>query len=149
MVSPFVARRGIDILADIMQYMEPAASRTLLKNLQASVPAVAGELRKRLFSFEDLAFGDARGLQKLLKTTTLRDLALALKGAGETVLQRLAENMSQRAIEDLREEITHLGPRRAGEIEEARRRITATARQLMEKRELFIQKGRPDDRLVD
>ncbi len=149
MASPFVARRGIDILADIMQYMEPAASRTLLKNLTKSVPAIAGELRKRLFTFDDLACGDARGLQRLLKQITLRDLALALKGANEAVLQALASNMSQRAIEDLREEITHLGPRRASEIEEARNRILVTARQLVEKRDLFIQRGRPDDRTID
>ncbi|RCK79366.1 MAG: Flagellar motor switch protein FliG [Candidatus Ozemobacter sibiricus] len=149
MASPFVARRGIDILADIMQCMDPAASRTLLQNLAKSVPAVAGELRKRLFTFDDLAHGDARGLQRLLKLTTLRDLALALKGASEAVLQALAANMSQRAIEDLRDEITHLGPRRVSEIEEARHRILLTARQLVEKRELFIQRGRPDERLVD
>lgn len=149
MASTFSARKGIDILADIMQHMEPGASRTLLKNLQVSMPAVVTELRKRLFSFEDLAFGDARGLQRLIKMTTLRDLALALKGASEGVLQALAQNMSQRAIEDLREEITHLGPRRSAEIEDARANIMTNAKRLVDKRELFIQKGKADERWIE
>lgn len=149
MVNPFAARRGIDILADIMQCMEPASCRNLLNNLSKSVPAIANELRKRLLTFDDLAYGDPRGLQRLIKMTTLRDLALALKGANESVLQALASNMSQRAIEDLRDEITHLGPRRVSEIEEARTRILLTARQLIEKRELFINRGQPDERLVE
>jgi len=149
LANTFVPRKGIDILADIMQFMEPTASHRLLKNLQGSLPAVVKELRKRLFSFEDLAYGDSRGVQALIKLTTLRDLALSLKGAPEGVLQTLAQNMSQRAIEDLREEITQLGPRRISEIEEARKNIMTNAKRLVERRELFIQKGKATEGWID
>ncbi len=133
-------RKGIDILADILQYTEPATVERIMKGLQAQLPKVVGELRRRLLMFDDLGYADARGVQKLLKRITLRDLALALKGAPDSVLQNLGNNMSQRMIQDLRDEITSLGMKPAGEIESARTRIMGIVRELINNRELFIER---------
>ncbi len=133
-------RRGIDILADILSCAEPATVTHIMKGLQSQLPQVVGELRRRLLTFEDLAMADARGVQKLLKRITLRDLALALKGATDGVLQNLGNNMSQRMIQDLRDEITSLGPKPAGEVEAARGRIMNVVRELINARELFIER---------
>lgn len=121
-----------------MRYTNPQTTRNILQGLQASAPTIATELRRRLLLFEDLEFADPRGIQKLLKLTTLRDLALAMKGTSDGVLQNIAHNMSQRGIQDLRDEIQNLGPTPVTEIESARDRMMETIRRLIEKRELFI-----------
>lgn len=141
-------KKGIDILADIMSYMEPMACERLLKNLQVQVPAIASELQKRLFTFSDLAFANSRGIQKLIKLISLKDLAMALKGADELVLKNFASNMSQNAIQMLKEEIIALGPRKKSEVEDARAKILSMARQLMQNNELYIQKSCNKDQIV-
>jgi flagellar motor switch protein FliG len=133
-------RKGIDILAEIVRRMDTIHSRNLIKNLQRSEPRIAAELRKRVFSFEDLVFADSRGLTRLLKSISLRDLALALKGAPEKLLGHVAHHMSRQAIVDLRDEISVLGPTPISEVEAARSRIIDMARKLMATRELFIQR---------
>jgi len=138
-------RKGIDILADIMKYVDQTTSRNILKGLKASSPDIYAQLKKRIFTFDDLAFADGRGIQKLLKLITLRDLALSMKGAPDEVLQNIASNMSHRSIEDLREEITYLGATPASEIESARSRIMVTAHKLIEKRDLFINRSEAEN----
>ena len=133
-------RRGIDILADILQHTEPATVAHIMKGLQTQLPQIVGELRRRLLIFDDLGYADAHGVQKLLKRISLRDLALALKGAPDSVLQNLGNNMSQRLIQDLRDEITALGMKPASEIESARSRILGVVRDLINNHELLIER---------
>lgn len=114
-----------------------------MKNLQTELPQVVSELRRRLLVFEDLGHVDPRGVQKLLKRITIRDLALALKGAPDSVLQNLGTNMSQHMIQDLRDEITAIGPKPADEIEAARARILGIVRDLINQRELYIERPGP------
>jgi len=147
LADPWHGRRGIDILADIVQHFEPANASALLKNLRTADPRIADELRQRLFIFDNLAQCDNRGIQKLLKLVTIRDLALSLKGAPEPVLEKLAENMSHHAIEDLQNEIRQLGKSRVSDIEQARAKIIGIARALVEKREMTVYK--PNERLVE
>ncbi|MBI3038472.1 hypothetical protein HYY75_05390 [bacterium] len=138
MVDPWKGRKGIDILVDILWHVEPSNQYRLLKNLQVSAPQIAAELQKRLFTFDHLSEGDNRGVQRLLKRIPMRDLAMALKGASEEILKRFAGNMSQRSLQELREEIMNLGPSRLSDIENARNRIVSIARDLVGKKELFI-----------
>lgn len=114
-----------------------------MKNLQTQMPQVVSELRRRLLVFEDLGHIDPRGVQKLLKRITMRDLALSLKGAPDSVLQNLGTNMSQHMIQDLRDEISAIGPRPAAEIEAARARILGIVRDLITHRELYIDRSSP------
>ena len=141
MASPLSTRRGIDILADIMRFTEPKCTHHILTSLAADNPRIAAELRRRLVLFEDLAYADPRGVRHLLKLTTLRDLALAMKGAPAQVLLNLANNMSKRSIEDLREEITFLGPTPSTEIDGARARIMKTVNTLLASKELYFTRG--------
>ncbi len=145
MVDPWQnGRKGIDILADILRHVDAITTRNIMRNLQRVEPRIVDELKRRILTFEDLAKGDPRGLAKLTKIVHVRDLARALKGAPQEVLEKLALQMSRNAIEDLRDEISLLGPSPIGEVEAARGRILEGARNLIDKRELYIQKSADD-----
>ena len=144
-----LGRKGIDILANIMQHMQPLKMRTLLRNLSSAEPRIAEQLQKMIFSFERLAACDDRGLQKLLRQISIRDLALSLRDADEVLLERMANNMSRRSIEDLRLEISHAAAARPPEVEAARQRIVNTARQLIDRSEMYLQSGNQRDELID
>lgn len=131
-------RKGIDILAEIMQRMEPASASRLLSNLKRDLPKEAAVVEQRLFTFDRLAFCDERGIRLLLNRIPMRDLAIALKGAPQGVLEHLAGNMSQRAIQMLQDEIRLIGPSRPADIEVARSRIVQQARELIEKHQMYV-----------
>ncbi len=146
MASQLETCTGMEILAKILRHCDAKTNRNILNGLQKDVPHLAAELRKRILTFEDLAFADARGIQKLLKVIRLRDLALALKGTPQAVLKNIAMNMSQRNLTDLKTEIAATGPSREVDILGAQDRILAVVAELISSRELFI--NRPTDDLV-
>lgn len=139
-------RKGLDILAEIMQHMEPTSAGRLLGNLKRELPKQAAFIERNLFTFERLAQCDKRGIHLLLSRITMRDLAIALKGAPHEVLEHLAGNMSQKAIQMLQDEIRLIGPSRTSDIEIARARIVQLAKDLINKHQMYIVS--PTDRLV-
>jgi flagellar motor switch protein FliG len=99
---------------------------------------LAEEINKRLFSFDDLAGMDTRGLQVLLKEVGRDDLLLALKASSEEIKQRIFKNMSERAAQMLREDLEALGPVRLRDVEKSQHAILAIARKLEAEGKLSI-----------
>jgi len=135
---------GLEILANIMRHCDPKTNRNILGGLQKEIPHVVNELRKHIVMYEDLAYADSRGMQKLLKMVRISDLALSLKGASQGVLKNIAANMSQRALADLKSEITTMGSARESEVEFARERIMAVFSELINSKELYLNRGNED-----
>ena len=144
--SQLGASTGLEILANILRHCDGKTNRHILSGLQKDIPHIAAELRKHILIFDDLAFADARGMQKLLKIIRIRDLATSLRGASQAVLKNIAANMSQRALADLKSEIANSGSARESEIDAARERIMAVVAELTNSKELFIH--RPGDDLA-
>ena len=74
-------------------------------------------------------------------TAEERQQLLALKGVGEEVQNRIFKNMSERAANNLREEMEFMGPVRLKNVEEAQQRIVGIIRRLEEAGELVISRG--------
>ncbi len=146
MASQLETSTGMEILARIMRYCDAKTNRNILNGLQKDVPHLASELRKKILTFDDLAYADARGIQKMLKLIQLRDLAVALKGTPQAVLKNIAMNMSPRNLQDLKAEIAATGPSREVDILGAQDRILAIVTELITGREMFI--NRPTNDLV-
>jgi flagellar motor switch protein FliG len=136
----------MEILANILRHCDAKTNRNVLNGLEKDVPHLAAELRKKVLIFEDLAYADSRGVQKLLKFIRLSDLAVALKDSPQAVLKNIAGNMSTRNLQDLKAEITATGPSKKADIEAAQDRIMAVVSELISNRELFI--NRPTDDMI-
>lgn len=137
---------GMEILANILRHCDYKTNRNILTGLERDIPQVAAELRKRIVTYEDLAYADVRGIQTLLKIVRTRDLAMSLKGASQNVLKNIASNLSARALNDLKEEISLIGSVRETEVEAARERVMTIAVELIKNKEMFV--NRPTDDLV-
>ncbi len=140
---------GVKVVAEIMNRLDRSTERMLLSSLQESEAELADNIRRLMFTFEDVAHVDDRGVQRILKEIEQRDLALALKAASPDVSQKILKNMSERAGALLQEEIGYLGPVRLRDVEDAQRRIVDAARRLEEAGEIIIQgRGGRDDIVV-
>jgi flagellar motor switch protein FliG len=75
-------------------------------------------------------------------------LAVALKGANETVRQFFFSNMSTRAAKLLVEDMKQMGPVRLRDVDEAQGLLVNMAKDLAAKGEILISKGRGDDEMI-
>src|SRR3712207_9345735 len=77
---------------------------------------LAEQVRSQMFVFEDIVTIDDRSLQQVLREVEANDLATALKGVRPDVRDKVVRNLSERAAENLAEEIELLGPVRTRKI---------------------------------
>jgi flagellar motor switch protein FliG len=87
-------------------------------------------IQDNMFVFENLGKSDDRSLQTLLRSVEPDQLVLALKGADETLRDRLLSCMSVRAAAGIRDEMEAMGPIRLSDVQEAQKRIVAQAREM-------------------
>jgi flagellar motor switch protein FliG len=132
---------GTPYLVEILTSVDRATEREILDRLEVEDAAIADEVRKLMFTFEDIISLDARSVQRVLRDVQMKDLALALKAARDDLKEHIFSNMSQRAAEMLREEIEISGPARIRTIEDAQQRIVAIIRRLEEQEEIIISRG--------
>ncbi len=140
---------GVKAVAEIMNRLDRSTERAIMGTLQEGESELAENIRRLMFTFEDIVRVDDRGVQRILKEVEQRDLALALKAAGAEVAAKIYKNMSERAGTLLREEIGYLGPVRLKDVEDSQRRIVDAVRQLEESGEIIVQgRGGQDDIVV-
>jgi flagellar motor switch protein FliG len=116
--------------------------------LEEEDPELAEEIKKRMFVFENIVTMDDRSIQRVLREVDLKDLALALKTASEDVTNRIFKNISKRAVEMLKEDMSLMGPVRLRDVEEAQQKIVNIIRQLDESGEIIIARGGEDEIVV-
>jgi flagellar motor switch protein FliG len=100
-----------------------------------------------MFVFEDIVTLDDRAIQLVLRQVESGDLAVALKGVREDVRQKVMKNMSERAAENLADEIELLGPQRLKAVEDAQAKVVQSIRALEESGQILITRG-DDDEMV-
>ena len=136
---------GVQPLVDLINRADPATERIILENLERKDAALAEAVRAKLFVFEDITTLEDRGVQLVLRQVETGDLAVALKGVTEVVREKVLSNVSERARENLLEEIELLGPQRVSAVEEARAKVVQVIRSLEESGQIILRRGGDDD----
>jgi len=139
---------GVQPLVDIINRADPATERTILESLEQQDPALAEEIRSRLFVFDDIVTLEDKGVQLVLRQVDNAVLAVALKGVSDTVRDKVLGNVSERARENLLEEIDLLGPQRLSAVQEAQAAVVQIIRTLESSGEIVLRRG-GDDEFVD
>jgi flagellar motor switch protein FliG len=138
---------GLMPLVDIINRADRATERLIMEGLTAKDPELAETIRSKMFMFEDITTIDDRGIQLVLRQVETNDLATALKGVREDVREKVTRNLSERAAENLIEEIETLGAVRISQVEESQAKIIQAIRTLEESGQIVISRG-DDDQFV-
>jgi flagellar motor switch protein FliG len=136
---------GLDPLVEIINRADRATERLILEGLSGRNPELAEEIRSKMFMFEDITSLDDRSIQLVLRQVETNDLATALKGVREDVRQKVMRNLSERAAENLADEIEMLGPVRLRTVEESQAKIVQAIRTLEESGQIVIRRGDDDE----
>ena len=84
---------------------------------------------------------DDKAVRDVMQQVDKKTLAVALKGATHELQDLFFRNMSQRAGENLREEMDLMGPVKLKDVEEAQKEIVSTVRSLEEQGVVTISSG--------
>jgi flagellar motor switch protein FliG len=117
---------GPKMAASILNFM-PGAS---LEELRKADEGTAVKLQELMFTFEDMATIDDKGIQSILREVDSARLVIALKGAEAALIDHFLKNMSSRAAEMLKDDMESRGPVKLSDVETAQKEICAIARKL-------------------
>lgn len=136
---------GVDPLVNIINRSDRPTERQIVEGLEGLDPALADEVKSRMFMFEDITGLDDRSVQQVLRQVDTAELALALKGVSDAVRTKITANLSERAAENLLEEVELLGAVRLAQVEEAQQGVIRTIRQLEEQGQIMVRRGNDDE----
>lgn len=132
---------GIKTAAEILNQCDRNNEEAILKKIEEQNETLAESIRQNMFLFDDLVNLDDRSIQLLLKEVTTDELSIALKTAPEALKEKIFKNMSQRAVQLLKEEMELKGPVRVYEVQKAQQNIVKIARKLEAEGKLVLTKG--------
>lgn len=136
---------GVQPLVEIINRADPTTEKLILEGLVARDEALAEEVRSRMFVFGDIVLLEDRAMQLVLRQVETSELSVALKGVAEEVRDKILRNLSERARENLIEEIDLLGPVRLSQVEDARAGIVQVIRRLEESGQIVIRREGEDE----
>lgn len=130
---------GIEAAAEILNLVQRSTERSVLEGLEEEDPEMVEQIRRLMFTFEDILRVNDKGVQNLLKNVDTSQLALALRTAPPELQEKFFKNMSKRAAEIVKEEMEFMGPVRLSDVEAAQMAIVDVVRRLEEQGELIIE----------
>jgi flagellar motor switch protein FliG len=139
---------GASSVAEILNYTDRSTERAILENLEAEDPDLVEEVRRLMFTFDDVQLVDQRGIQEVLKEVQNDTLALALKGASEAMREKFFSAMSERAAALIKENMEYLGPVRVSEVEKAQQEIVDVVRRLADAGTITIQERGASEEMI-
>jgi len=140
-------RDAHEMMAEIFNNFARENEQKFIAILEERNRDAAEKIKALTFTFDDLTKLDAAGIQLLIRTVEKETLAMALKGASETMREMFFANMSQRAGKLLKEEMAAMGAVRMKDVDEAQMAMVAVAKDLAAKGQIVIA-DRADDQLV-
>jgi flagellar motor switch protein FliG len=139
---------GTKPLAQVLNQVGRTNERQILTALSEQDSQLADEVRRYMFVFDDIVLLDDRAMQRVIRELDAKDMALALRPATEPLRLKFFQNMSQRAADMLREEMSLSGQVRMKAVEEAQQRIIDLIKKLEDSDEISINRGGAEDAFV-
>jgi flagellar motor switch protein FliG len=141
-------RDSHELMADIFNNFDRQTESRFIGALENKNRDSADRIKALMFVFEDLGKLDSGGVQTLLRAVDKSDLALALKGASDTLRTLFFSNRSERGGKLLKEDMAAMGPVRLKDVDAAQTRMVAQAKELSARGEIVLSDGKSDDELI-
>lgn len=141
-------RDSHEMMADIFNAFDRQTEARFIGALEERNREAAERIRALMFVFEDLAKLDPGGVQTLLRAVEKDQLALALKGASDSLREMFFSNMSERASKIIREDMESMGPVRLKDVDTAQMAMVQAAKDLAAKGDIILAGSGADDELI-
>jgi flagellar motor switch protein FliG len=141
-------RDSHELMAEIFNNFDRQTESRFVAALEERNRESAERIRALMFVFEDLGKLDPGGVQTLLRAVEKDQLALALKGASDSLRDMFMSNMSERAAKIMRDDMEAMGPVRLKDVDTAQMSMVQIAKDLAAKGEIMLAGQGGDDELI-
>ncbi|KEY91531.1 flagellar motor switch protein [Candidatus Photodesmus blepharus] len=132
---------GFKAAAEIMNYMDNSLENVLIEQIRDQDEDMATQIQDLMFVFENLIEINDQGIQKLLRDIPQDILKKSLKGADDTLRDKIFKNMSKRAAEMMQDDLDTMPPVKISDVEAAQKEVLAIARRMADKGEIMLSSG--------
>ncbi|WP_034948254.1 flagellar motor switch protein FliG [Erwinia oleae] len=132
---------GVRTAAEIINLMKSQQEEAVIGAVREFDGELAQKIIDEMFLFENLVDVDDRSIQRLLQEVESESLLVALKGSEPPLREKFLRNMSQRAADILRDDLSNRGPMRMSAVENEQKAILLIVRRLAETGEMVIGGG--------
>ena len=129
---------GLKKVVEILDSMTDNIDSEILENLAEIDPDMVEDIRKMMFTFDDLCALDGRAIQMILREVNNDSLTIALKTATDEIKDKIFSNMSSRAADMIKDDLEAMGPVRLSEVEAMQQTIVKIAMKLEEEGKLVL-----------
>ncbi|KGD71913.1 flagellar motor switch protein G [Tatumella morbirosei] len=129
---------GVRTAAEILNLMKSQQEESVIEAVREFDNELAQKIIDEMFLFENLVDVDDRSIQRLLQEVDSEQLLVALKGAGQPLRDKFLKNMSSRAADILRDDLSSRGPVRMSAVETEQKAILLIVRRLAEAGDIVI-----------
>ena len=138
---------GRNALAQILKKMDSGAEADILKSLSAEDPDLGQDLKKRLFTLDDVIAADDKFVQETLREFSDEDVAHLIAAKTDTFRDKILDNISHGRRSEVLEQEELLKPMRRSDCEKITSQFTGILRRAYEEGNLII-KGRNDEQYL-
>ena len=138
------AAKTLSSIVETLNRVSRDCEKEFIESLERVDAELAQEVKKKMFVFEDILLLDDRSIQETLRASEKRDLLLALRNSGQQVVEAITRNMSERAVEELKEEtfeIYNYSSPTEEEVEGAKMKVVGTIRELEKRGKIQVSRG--------
>ena len=135
---------GPSDVAKIMKKLPKQLSERTLRSLKKHDRILAQTIEEEMFIFENLRDLDKKSLSSVLRSVDAAQLAIALKGADEDMVDMCLATMSQRAAETIRDEMAEMTMVKRADVDDAQKSVMQIVRQMAAAGEIMIAGGGDD-----
>jgi len=105
---------GIDKVAKMLEDADPVTQKNILEYLKTQKPEIYERVRKMILLFEDIVNFEDKDMQTIIRSVNNEDIASAIHNVEPQIVDKLFKNMSQGAVNSIKEIMEY-----AGEVTEA------------------------------
>ena len=138
---------GRNALAQILKKMDSGAEADILKSLSAEDPDLGQDLKKRLFTQEDVIASDDKFIQETLREFSDEDIAYLIAAKPDDFRDKILDNISQGRRTEVLEQEDLLKPMKRTDCERITSQFVGILRRAYEEGKLII-KGRNDEQYI-
>jgi flagellar motor switch protein FliG len=135
---------GTRAAAEILNFLGEGIDTSIIEAIKTSDEKLSQQIVDEMFLFENLLAVDDKGIQLIMRDVQSETLVVALKGADEALREKILKNMSSRAAETLRDDLSSMGPVRLSEVEAAQKEMLKVARALADDGQIVLGGGGGD-----
>jgi flagellar motor switch protein FliG len=132
-------------IADLMNRLDPLASKEILETIEREEPTLAISIRDQMFTFDNFLEVPELQMRELMNALDKKTLMVALKGASEDLRSHFYRTMSSRAVEMMKEDSEVMGPVRSKDVARAQAEIVAIARKLESEGKVILKSEGADE----